>query len=77
MDPSSWLYENSIHIACMNTQIHTISICSKSQQRKDSLRLTLLKYKFLKLISTLEIIFFWAVGNTLEQKLEVLNWIAI
>jgi hypothetical protein len=41
----------------MDTQINSISICSKSQHRKDSLRLTLKKYKFLKLISTLEIIF--------------------
>jgi hypothetical protein len=41
----------------MDTQINRISICSKSQQRKDSLRLTLKKFKLFKLISTLEIIF--------------------
>jgi hypothetical protein len=63
----------------MDAQINSIPICSKTQHRKDSLRLTLLKYKFLKLISTLEIILLmrWTVSKTLERKLEVLNWIAI
>jgi hypothetical protein len=41
----------------METQINSIPICSKTQHRKDSLHLTLKKYKFFKLISTLEFIF--------------------
>jgi hypothetical protein len=32
--------ENSLHIGVMETYCNSISICSKSQQRKDSLRLT-------------------------------------
>jgi len=37
--------------------------------------LTLLKYKFLKLISTLEILLLlrWTVSKILEQKIEVLD----
>jgi hypothetical protein len=52
-----------------------ILLLIKNDKRKESLRLTLLKYKFLKLISTLEIILLmrWTVSKTLERKLEVLN----
>jgi len=35
----SGLYENSIHFACVDIQINSISIWSKSWRRKDSLRL--------------------------------------
>jgi len=39
--------ENSIHIGVMATYCNSICNCSKSKQRKESLRLTLQKYKFL------------------------------
>ena len=81
VDPSGWLFENSIHIACMDTQINSILICSKTQHRKDSLRLTLKKFKLFKLINTLEIIFVafhcwqhsWAEASSLEKNFNLIR----
>jgi len=47
----------------MDTQINSLPICSKTQHRKDSLRLTLKKFKLFKLISTLEIDFINALDR--------------
>ena len=41
LDPSGWLFENSIHIGLMESYFISIFNCSKRHQRKESLRLTL------------------------------------
>ena len=47
------LTENSLHVGVMETYCNSISNCSKSQQRKDSLRLTIHKDSNVKNLNTL------------------------